>query len=323
MTSTPAIQPACASTAGELAASVFHHSRDAIMITALDGTILAVNRAFSTITGYTEDDVRGKNPRILKSGLQDRAFYARMWQAITSQGYWQGEAWNRRKDGTLFAERLTIIAVPGADGTPHHYLAMFADVTSASIQRQRLEERANYDALTGLPNRVLLDEQLEQLLACARDTASGVALAFIDLDGFKQVNDTLGHPAGDRLLASIAQNLRAALRGSDTLARFGGDEFVAALPGMHDDAVLAALLARVAAAARAPILVDGKATCLSASIGVALFPRDGTTAAQLITHADAAMYAAKRAMRGGACAIHVSAASPAGGKRHHHKVLPP
>ena len=323
MTPTPATQAACASTAGELAASVFHHSRDAIMITALDGAILAVNQAFCAITGYTEDDVRGKNPRILKSGLQDRAFYARMWQAITSQGYWQGEAWNRRKDGTLFAERLTIVAVPGADGTPHHYLAMFADVTSASIQRQRLEERANYDALTGLPNRVLLGERLEQLLACARDTASGVALAFIDLDGFKQVNDNLGHPAGDRLLAIIAQRLRAALRGSDTLARFGGDEFVAALPGMHDDAVLAALLARVAAAARAPILVDGKAICLSASIGVALFPRDGTSTAQLISHADAAMYAAKRAAHGGARPVHDAAAVAAGGQRHPQEVSQP
>jgi diguanylate cyclase (GGDEF)-like protein/PAS domain S-box-containing protein len=323
MTSTPAIQPACASIAGELAASVFHHSRDAIMITALDGAILAVNRAFCNITGYTEDDVCGKNPRILKSGLQDRAFYARMWQAITSQGYWQGEAWNRRKDGTLFAERLTIVAVPGADGKPHHYIAMFADVTSASLQRRRLEERANYDALTGLPNRVLLGERLEQLLACAREASSSVALAFIDLDGFKQVNDSMGHPAGDRLLASIAQNLRAALRGSDTLARFGGDEFVAALPGLHDDTLLAALLARVAVAARAPIVIDGRAICLSASIGVALFPRDGATPAQLIAHADAAMYAAKRAARDGAHPINIFAASPAGAKRQQQEVSPP
>ena len=323
MMPTPPAPAACASTAEELAASVFHHSRDAIMITALDGAILTVNGAFCAITGYTEDEVRGKNPRILKSGLQDRAFYARMWQAITSQGYWQGEAWNRRKDGTLFAERLTIVAVPGADGKPHHYLAMFADVTSASMQRRRLEERANYDVLPGLPNRVLLGERLEQLLACTRDAASSVALAFIDLDGFKRVNDSMGHPAGDRLLASIAQNLRAALRGSDTLARFGGDEFVATLPGMHDDALLAALLARVAVAARAPIVIDGKAICLSASIGVALYPRDGTTPAQLIAHADAAMYAAKRAARGGARTIHVSAAGMAGGERHHHEVLPP
>ncbi|MEM8514005.1 diguanylate cyclase (GGDEF)-like protein/PAS domain S-box-containing protein [Massilia sp. MP_M2] len=321
--STPPTQAVCASTAGELAASVFDHSRDAIMITAPDGAILAVNRAFCTITGYTEDEVRGKNPRILKSGLQDRAFYASMWQAITSKGYWQGEAWNRRKDGTLFAERLTIVGVPGADGKPHHYIAMFADVTGASMQRRRLEERANYDALTGLPNRVLLGERLEQLLACARDTSFGVALAFIDLDGFKQVNDSMGHPAGDRLLASIGQSLRAALRGSDTLARFGGDEFVAVLPDMCDDALLASLLARVADAARAPIVIDGRAICLSASIGVALFPRDGTTPAQLISHADAAMYAAKRATRGGAPHITISAASPASGQRHHHEVPPP
>ena len=320
MPPTSSMQAACDSTPVELAASVFHHSRDAIMITALDGAILAVNRAFCAITGYAEHEVIGKNPRILKSGLQDRAFYAQMWEAVTSQGFWQGEAWNRRKDGSLFAERLTISTVPDAAGAPHHYIAVFADVTSASMQRRRLEERANYDPLTGLPNRVLLGERLDTLLACAREDASSLALAFIDLDGFKHVNDSMGHAAGDRMLAIIAQHLRAALRGSDMLARFGGDEFVAALPGMHDDALLAALLARVAAAARAPVLVDGKAICLSASIGVALYPRDGTTPAQLIAHADAAMYAAKRAAHNRARTMKRPPASPAGKKRHHHEV---
>jgi diguanylate cyclase (GGDEF)-like protein/PAS domain S-box-containing protein len=282
----------------QLAASVFHYSRDAIMLTALDGTILAVNAAFTAITGYTAAEVVGQNPRILKSGRQDRAFYVAMWAAISRHGYWQGEAWNRRKDGSVFAERLTISTVPGPDGAPHHYIAVFADVTAATMQRHLLEERANHDALTGLPNRVLLGERLEQLLARADTDATPVALLFIDLDGFKAVNDKLGHAAGDRLLATMAQRLRRALRASDTLARVGGDEFVAVLPGMQDDALLAALIARMEAAARAPVTLDGDTLCLSASIGVALFPRDGATAAQLIRHADVAMYAAKRTLRG-------------------------
>jgi diguanylate cyclase (GGDEF)-like protein/PAS domain S-box-containing protein len=306
-----------------LAASVFYHSREGMMITGLDGNILAVNPAFTAITGYTEQEVAGRNPRILKSGRQDPAFYQAMWQAITSAGYWQGEAWNRRKDGRLFAERITISAVPGPDGRPHHYTAVFADITGASNQRRLLEERANYDALTGLPNRVLLAERLDQVLAQARANGGTVALAFIDLDGFKQVNDTMGHPAGDSMLATMARRLRHALRGSDTLARYGGDEFVAVLPGMEDAAMRARLVARMAAAAQAPVVLDGKAICLSASIGVALFPQDGATPAELIGHADAAMYHAKRARSTGPRHIEAPAPLSASHPRHHTEVHTP
>ncbi|WP_332878478.1 diguanylate cyclase domain-containing protein [Massilia sp. S19_KUP03_FR1] len=281
-----------------VAASVFYHSRDAIMITALDGTILGVNAAFSTITGYTAEEVRGQNPRILKSGRQDDAFYQAMWQAVTSQGYWQGEAWNRRKDGSLFAERITLSTVPDGAGRPHHYIAVFADITGASEQRLLLEERANYDALTGLPNRVLLRERLDQVLAQAHEHGMAVAVAFIDLDGFKDINDSMGHVAGDSLLATMAQRLRHALRESDTLARFGGDEFVAVLPDVQDGALLASLTGRMSTAARVPVVLDGRTLCLSASIGVALYPDDGATAAELIGRADAAMYTAKRKLRG-------------------------
>lgn len=279
----------------DLAASVFHYSRDAIMITDLDGTILAVNRAFQDVTGYGAHEVVGQNPRILKSGRQDRAFYTAMWDCIHRAGYWEGEAWNRRKDGSLFAERLTITTVPGLDGRPHHYIAVFADITRAATEHRLLEERAHYDGLTGLPNRTLFGERLAQQIALAQDAGSTVALAFIDLDGFKNINDSLGHRAGDTLLATMARRLAHALRGSDTLARFGGDEFVAILPGMRDDALLAALVARMSAAARAPVVLEGATIRVSASIGIALFPNDGVTAEQLIRHADAAMYAAKRA----------------------------
>jgi len=298
----------------DMAASVFYHSRDAIMITALDGTILGVNAAFSAITGYTAAEARGQNPRLLKSGRQDRAFYVAMWDAVISQGYWQGEAWNRRKDGSLFAERITISTVPDAAGHPHHYIAVFADITGASQQRLLLEERANYDALTGLPNRVLLAERLGQVLAQARAMGKTVAVAFIDLDGFKAINDSMGHVAGDSLLATMAQRLRLALRESDTLARFGGDEFVAVLPDVQDGALLASLTGRMSAAARVPVLLDGRTLCLSASIGVARYPDDGATGAELIGRADAAMYAAKyaakRTLRGGTRATDLAGGAP-------------
>lgn len=283
--------------ARNLAASVFYHSRDAIMITALDGSILGVNAAFCALTGYSEQEVLGRNPRILKSGRQDQAFYTAMWQSISRLGFWQGEAWNRRKDGTLFAERITISTVPDAAGRPHHYIAVFADITGACQQRLLLEQRANHDVLTGLPNRVLLAECLDQVLARARGDGSAVAVAFIDLDGFKTINDSMGHVAGDCLLVTMAQRLRQALRDDDTLARFGGDEFVAVLPDVRDSALLTSLTGRLSAAARMPVPLEGRTICISASIGVALYPDDGTSAAALIERADAAMYAAKRRLR--------------------------
>jgi len=281
----------------ELAASVFYHSRDGIMITALDGSILAVNQAFSAITGYAEHEVLGRNPRMFKSGRQDAAFYQTMWRAILEQGRWQGHAWNRRKDGGEFAERICISAVPDADGRPHHYIAVFADVTGAVEQRRLLEQRCNFDPLTQLPNRALFDERLREALARADRHHTQVALAFIDLDGFKAVNDRAGHLAGDQLLITMARRLQRVLRQTDTLARFGGDEFVAVLPEIDDATVLDALLERMLAAARTPVALDEHSVRLSASVGVALYPRDGLTADALIRCADAAMYAAKQSGR--------------------------
>lgn len=283
----------------ELAASVFYHSRDGIMITDLDGTILAVNHGFSTITGYQPDEVVGRNPRFLKSGRQGPDFYRAMWDTILRDGHWQGEAWNRRKDGSDYAERITISAVPDAQGRPHHYVAVCADITTASEQRRMLEQRSNFDALTGLPNRLLLQERLNRAIGRARGDGRQVALAFIDLDGFKGVNDSLGHVAGDQLLATMAQRLQKALRVSDTLARFGGDEFVAVLPELKDESLLASLVERLIEAARLPVALEQRQVQLSASVGVAIFPRDGDTPEQLLSKADQAMYAAKRSSRAG------------------------
>ncbi|WP_426194996.1 diguanylate cyclase domain-containing protein [Massilia sp. DWR3-1-1] len=281
----------------DLAASVFYHSRDGIMITSLDGNILAVNQAFTTITGYRADEVVGRNPRLLKSGRQGPQFYRAMWDAIVRDGHWQGEAWNRRKDGSDFAERITIATVPDSAGQPHHYIAVFADITSATEERRLLEQQSNFDALTGLPNRLLLQQRLTRALGRARGAGRQVALAFLDLDGFKEVNDRFGHVAGDNLLVTMAQRLQKALRESDTLARFGGDEFVAVLPDLQDDKLLDSLIGRLLLAARTPFALENRQVQLSASVGVAIFPRDGITPDQLIRKADDAMYAAKRSGR--------------------------
>lgn len=277
-----------------LAASVFYHTHHGVMITALDGRILAVNSAFTTITGYSEEEVLGQNPRILKSGRQEPDFYKAMWKAITSNGFWRGEAWNKRKDGSHFAEDITVSMVPNEQGEPSHYVAVFNDITAASERRSWLEKRSYFDALTGLPNRTLLMERLTKAIDASKKSKVDVAVAFIDLDGFKQVNDKFGHEAGDQLLVQASERLAAALRKSDTLSRFGGDEFVAVLPDVTDGIVLSELMKRVLAASRVAVNINGTEVRISASIGVAFFPSDAVTPEGLLRVADTAMYVAKR-----------------------------
>jgi len=272
------------------------------MITALDGSILTVNRAFTRITGYTEEEVLGQNPRILKSGRQSPEFYKAMWETIRQDGFWHGEAWNRRKDGSHFAEDITITMVPGQDGRPSNYIAVLSDITKSSEKRKWLEQRSYFDALTGLPNRTLFTERIESALARATSSGVAAAVAFIDLDGFKEVNDSLGHAAGDDVLIELAARLTKALRKTDTLARFGGDEFVAIMPDLIDDSIVPVLMNRLLEAFRLPIQIDNSPVVISASIGYALFPADAGSAEQLLKMADEAMYAAKHAGRNRYCA---------------------
>jgi diguanylate cyclase (GGDEF)-like protein/PAS domain S-box-containing protein len=277
-----------------LAASVFFHTRNGVMLTALDGSILAVNRAFTEITGYTEEEVAGKNPRILRSGRQGPEFYQAMWHSIKTQGFWKGEAWNKRKDGSHFVEDITVSVVPDEHGQPSHYMAVFSDITAATERRTWLEQRSYFDALTGLPNRTLLMERLTKAIEMSKATNVEVAVAFIDLDGFKEVNDRFGHEAGDQLLVQTSQRLAEALRKSDTLSRFGGDEFVAVLPDVRDGIVLAEVMKRMLAAGRIPANLKGTEVQISASIGVAFYPSDATTPEELLRIADTALYVAKR-----------------------------
>jgi len=280
--------------AQQLAASVFSHAREGIMITAVDGTIINVNAAFTRITGYSREEVIGKNPRLLESGRHSSAFYAVMWQNINTEGHWYGEIWNRRKNGDVYAEMQTISAVRDAQGDIMHFVSLFTDITALKEHEQQLEHLAHFDALTNLPNRVLLADRLHQAMHNVQRHAQFLAVAYLDLDGFKQINDTHSHDAGDQLLVAVATRMKHALREGDTLARIGGDEFVAVLVDLPDAAACALLLDRLLAAAHEPLLLNGHTLQVSASLGVTFYPQaDEIDADQLQRQADQAMYQAK------------------------------
>ena len=279
-----------------LAASVFSHAREGIMITTADGTIVDVNDAFGRITGYSREDVLGQNPRIFNSGRQSGAYYAAMWSELTTLGHWYGEIWNRRKNGEVYAQMQTLSAVHDAQGKTSHYVSLFSDITAIKAHQQQLEHIAHYDALTNLPNRVLLADRLYQGLAQAQRRGQLLAVAYLDLDGFKSINDRHGHEAGDQLLIALASRMKQALRESDTLARIGGDEFVAVLVDLTEVSDSVPMLTRLLAAAAQPVQLGDLVLQVSASLGVTFYPQvDEVDADLLLRQADQAMYQAKQA----------------------------
>ena len=278
----------------QLAASVFAHAREGITITDADANILEVNDSFTEITGYAREEVLGGNSRLLNSGRQTSDFYAQMWRTLLDTGYWSGEVWNRRKNGEIYPEALNISAVRDSRGKIRHYVGLFADITQVKGHQQQLERMAHYDVLTNLPNRLLFSEHLRQAMAQASRRGCQLAVVYLDLDGFKAINDLYGHSAGDGLLVALAQRMRAALREGDILARLGGDEFAAVLMDLHTAAECLPVLSRLLQAAAEPVEVDGALLSVSASIGYTLFPRDDVDADQLLRHADQAMYSAKQ-----------------------------
>ncbi len=277
----------------QLAASVFTHAHEGIMITDAAGTLIEVNDTFTTITGYSREEAVGQNPRILKSGIQTPEFYAVMWKALADQGHWIGEIWNRSKNGKLYAATQTVSAVRNAAGCTQHYVSLFADITDIKEHQQQLEHGAHHDALTGLPNRVLLADRLLQAMLQSQRRNNAVAVVYLDLDGFKQINDKYGHGVGDQMLVLLSQHIKEALREGDTLARIGGDEFVAVLVDLESTADCELVLARLLSAAAQTVTIGEAALKVSASIGVTIYPQDGSDADLLLRHADQAMYIAK------------------------------
>ncbi|HSR36448.1 MAG TPA: EAL domain-containing protein, partial [Desulfurivibrionaceae bacterium] len=276
-----------------LAANVFESSIEGILITDPSGRIEKVNRAFTEITGYSEEEALGKNPRILKSDRHDAAFFAAMWQALTQEGKWQGEIWNRRKNGEVYPQWLTITAIRDAKRRLSHYVAVFHDMTAIKVHEERLRYQAHHDALTTLPNRVLFRERLGLAMGYAQRHESKLALLFLDLDNFKRINDSLGHTVGDLILKEVAVRLKHCVREKDTVARHGGDEFIVLLEGVEheNDAIHAAR--RITEAIEPPFVLQEHELYLSASIGIAYYPEDGSDHETLIRNADTAMYRAK------------------------------
>jgi diguanylate cyclase (GGDEF)-like protein/PAS domain S-box-containing protein len=283
----------------QLAATVFAHAHEGIFVTDRDERILEVNPTFCEITGYGREEAIGRTPNMLSSGRHGHDFYASMWKSIRDTGHWRGEVWNRRKDGSLYLERLAISAVPGPDGTVEKYVGVFADITRLKEQEERLEQMAYYDALTKLPNRVLLADRMGQALAHVRRSGGMMAVCYMDLDRFKPVNDLHGHSAGDRLLVEMAHRLKGTLRSGDTVARLGGDEFVIILPGLRSRDECDMLVLRILRCVTDPFEVArGAPVTLTASIGVRLVPPDDADPDMLLRQADQALYAAKQEGRG-------------------------
>ena len=288
------------------AATVFDNSAEGVIIAEKNGTIIGVNRAFCTITGYARDEVIGQSPRMLQSGRHDRRFYSGMWETIGQHGRWQGEVWNRRKNGKVYPQWLSITAVRDAQGQPTHYVATFSDITHQKQNEERIQLLAFSDPLTGLPNRRLLLDRLEHaLIVSARNQQRG-ALFFIDLDDFKGLNDTRGHYIGDLLLQHVGKRLVACVSEGDTVARLGGDEFVIMLEGLGQDAMQAlkqaeAVGAKILLALNEPYTLQGTVHHNTPSIGVALFGEPQGTVEDLLKQADLAMYRAKASGRNALC----------------------
>ncbi|MDD4881866.1 MAG: PAS domain S-box protein, partial [Gallionellaceae bacterium] len=274
-------------------AEVFESTTNGIAITDRAANIIAVNHAFTEITGYTEVEVLGKNPRLLQSGRHDEAFYQGIWKSITQTGAWSGEITNRRKNGEVYPEWLTISSVKDDAGNLSNYVGVFADISQIKQFQDKLEHLAHYDPLTDLPNRLLLSARLDHAIERAGREHTLLALLFIDLDRFKTVNDGLGHPAGDRLLQEVAKRLVRHIRAEDTVARLGGDEFVLALEGLDDTSRVSALAEKLLVVLTRPFDLDGQAVFIGASIGISTYPVDGKDAATLLKNADAAMYRSK------------------------------
>jgi diguanylate cyclase (GGDEF)-like protein/PAS domain S-box-containing protein len=272
-----------------LAAALIEATSEAVMVTDPRNVIVAVNPAFTRITGYAAAEVVGRDPRLLNSGRHDGAFYRAMWRALSATGRWQGEVWNRRKNGEVFPEWLSIAVLKNPQGEVTRYVAVFSDISRRKNDEAAIRRLSNFDPLTGLPNRTLLHDRLAQATAQGRRAGRAVAVLMVDVDGLRHVNDAFGHAAGDRLLEETARRLAAAVRDGDTVARIGGDEFVIVLPEAAGERAAATVARKALRSVAEPLVIDGHEMRVTASVGIALFPGDGDDPAILLRNAEAAM----------------------------------
>jgi diguanylate cyclase (GGDEF)-like protein/PAS domain S-box-containing protein len=276
-----------------LSASVFETSLDAIMVTDAEHRIIDINPAFTAITGYARHDVLHRNPRCLGSNRQDRSTFEKMWAALNSVGAWRGEVWNQRKNGEIYPALISIARVLNEHHQVLRYVGVFSDISRMKEHQSELERIAHFDPLTGIPNRRLLSRHLDQAVQQSRRSGRSLAVCYLDLDGFKTVNDQMGHEKGDQLLIAVTTHLQQVLRHGDTVARLGGDEFVLLLNELEHAHDYHEVIQRALSAVTWPIQLDKTEVSISASIGVTIFPQDGSDADTLLRHADQAMYRAK------------------------------
>jgi diguanylate cyclase (GGDEF)-like protein/PAS domain S-box-containing protein len=280
-----------------LYAQVFEHTGEGIVITDRDNRIVQVNAAFTQITGYSAEDVLGHNPRILNSGLHPQEFYQHLWKSLSERGYWRGEIQDRTKDGSIVPLLYSISQVRDTDGQLTHHIALITDITHLKETQSRLDFLAHHDGLTKLSNRLLFNDRLTQAIARAKRDSTMFGVLFIDLDRFKNINDSLGHPTGDQVLVEVARRLIDLMRSTDTVARLGGDEFVVLVEQVSQSGDIEGLANKILAALREPFYHLHRELHLGCSIGIAIFPEDGLDASELMKNADAAMYRAKESGR--------------------------
>ncbi|OMF20259.1 hypothetical protein BK127_04645 [Paenibacillus sp. FSL H7-0331] len=276
-----------------LHAQVFSNSSEGIMITDKQLKILSVNQAFTTMTGYTEEEAAGHTPRLLHSGLQNQFFYIKMWETIHTTGLWEGEIWNKRKNGEIYPEWLSITTLRNETGAITNYIGMFTDITERKQSEEHLKYLAHFDKLTGLPNRTLLSELVNAAITKTVQTNQKLAIFFIDLDRFKMVNDSLGHNIGDKLLQQVADRLSSVVRMNDIVSRLGGDEFIIVLQDLQEQEEARQIAMHLISSINKPFWVDDNELYINASIGICMYPTHGGDFDTLLKHADLAMYQAK------------------------------
>ena len=288
----------------QLADIVFRESNEAIMISDEKNRILKINPAFTEITGYTLDEIKGKNPKILSSGQHDKDFYLTLWQSLSEKGNWSGEIWNRRKNGEVYPEWLSINVIRDDHGNIINHQAIFSDITSRKQEEARLLQLANYDALTGLPNRLLFHDRLRQAREVACRDMKSFAVLFVDLDYFKEVNDGFGHAAGDAVLQTVAKRLQSCVRTTDTVSRYGGDEFLVILQDINSYQEITIIVEKIIDTVSQIINISDKSVNISASVGISLRNAEQACSARndgelssVIEQADKMMYEAKQAGR--------------------------